>query len=190
MHKAQNKLFCIERSVFVDSKNEVRIFTLAAKDTENQHSSDFIQRLVEDVLKDFEISKQQVLAVVTDNASNMTLAVQKLSEDSITFAAENKDEGISTLDEETSLAFRYDSECKTMTHMRCAAHALQLAIRDGLKVRHVASLISKIRQVVVAARSPKIDATLRRKANIGAILDQATRWGSTYLTSCWNAFLN
>ena len=68
---------------FVDSKNEVRIFTLAVRDTENQHSSDFIQRLVEDVLKDFEISKQQVLAVVTDNASNMTLAVQKRSEDSI-----------------------------------------------------------------------------------------------------------
>jgi len=168
---------------FVDSKNEVRIFTLAVRDTENQHSCDFIQRLVEDVLKDFEISKQQVLAVVTDNASNMTLAVQKLSEDSITVVAENEDEleGISILEEETGLAFRYDSEFKTMTHMRCAIHILQLAKRDGLKVRHVASLISKIRQVVVAARSPKIDAILRRKTNKGDILDQATRWGSTYL---------
>ena len=78
------------------------------------------------VSKDFEISKQQVLAVVTDNASNMTLAVQKLSEDSITVVIESKDEleGISTLDEDTSLAFRYDSECKTMTHVRCAAHTL------------------------------------------------------------------
>ena len=168
---------------FVDSKNEVRIFTLAVRDTENQHFSDFIQRLVEDVLKNFEISKQQVLEVVTDNASNMTLAVQKLSEDSINIVAENEDEleGISTLEEETSLAFRYDSEFKTMTHIRCAAHTLQLAIRDGLKVRHVASLISKIRQVVVAARLPKIDAIFRRKTNKGAILDQATRWGSTYL---------
>ena len=167
---------------FVDSKIEVRIFTLAVRDTENQHSSDFIQRLVEDVLKDFEIIKQQVLAVVTNNASNMTLAVQKLSEHSITVVAENEDEleGISIL-EENSLAFRYDSEFKTMTHMRCAAHTLQLAIRDGLKVRHVASLISKIRQVVVAARSPKIHAILRRKTNKGAILDQATRWGSTCL---------
>ena len=168
---------------FVDSKNEVRTFTLAVRDTENQHSSDFIQRLVEDVLKDFEISKQQVLAVVIDNASNMTLAVQKLFEDSINVVAENEDEleGISTLEKETSFAFRYDSEFKTMAHMRCAAHILQLAIRDGLKVRHVVSLISKIRQVVVAARSPIIDAILRRKTNKGAILDQATKWGSTYL---------
>ena len=155
---------------------------MAAKDTENQHSSDFIQRLVEDVLTNFEISKQQVLAVVTDNGSNITLPVQKLSEDSITVVAENKDEleGISTLDEETSLAFRYDSECKTMTQMRCAAHTLQLAICDGLKVRHVASLISKICQVVVAARSPKID-TILRKANKGAILDQVIRWDSIHL---------
>ena len=93
---------------FVDSKNEVRIFTLAVRDAENQHSSDFIQRLVKDVLKDFEISKQQVLAVVTDNASNMTLAVQKLSEGCIYIVAENEDklEGISTSEEETSLVFR------------------------------------------------------------------------------------
>ena len=106
-----------------------------------------------------------------------------MSEDSINIVAENKDEleGISTLEEETSLGFRYDSEFKKMTHMRCTAHTLQLAIRDGLKVRYVASLISKIRQVVVAARSPKIDAILRRKTNKGATLDQATRWGSTYL---------
>ena len=55
------------------------------------------------------------MAVVTANASNMTLAVQKLSEDSINIVAENEDEleGISTLEEETSLAFRYDSEFKT-----------------------------------------------------------------------------
>ena len=61
---------------------------------------------------------------MTDNASNMTLAIQKLSEDSINIVAENEDEleGISTLEEETSWAFRYDSEFKTMTHMRCATH--------------------------------------------------------------------
>ena len=59
--------------------------------------------------------------------------------------------------------------------MRCAAPTLQLAIRDGLKVRHVTSPIRKIRQIVRAARSPKIDTILKRKTNKGAILDQATR---------------
>ncbi|CAK8680817.1 unnamed protein product [Clavelina lepadiformis] len=112
--------------------------------------------MVEDVLNDFDISKQQLLAIVTDNASNMNLAVEKLAEDCI--VDENEDdvevEDIPTLDEISTWAFAYHSEFKNMSHMRCAAHTLQFAIRDGLKVRHVASLISKIRQVVIAARTP------------------------------------
>ena len=65
--------------------------------------------------------------------------------------------------------------------MRCAVHTLQLAIRDGLKDHHAANLIGKLRQVAVAARTPKIDATVKRRAGKGAVLDHATRWGSTYL---------
>lgn len=65
--------------------------------------------------------------------------------------------------------------------MRCAVHTLQLAIRDGLKDQHASNLISKLRQVAVAARTPKIDSIIKRRAGKGAILDQTTRWGSTYL---------
>ncbi|KAL8203142.1 UNVERIFIED_CONTAM: hypothetical protein K2H54_041872 [Gekko kuhli] len=34
----------------------------------------------------------------------------------------------------------------TIYHMRCAIHTLQLAIRDGLKDRHAATLIGKLQQ--------------------------------------------
>ena len=125
---------------FVDSKNELTIITMAVRDTNNQHSSTFIQTLVEDVLRDFEISKKQVLAVVTNNASNMTLAVKKLSEDSVVDEneAESEQEGTSTLDETIALAFTdYSQEFSTMSHMRCAAHTLQLAIRDEIGRAHV-----------------------------------------------------
>jgi len=172
---------------FINSENKLVIATLAVRDTENQHSSEFIKTVVEDVLKEFEISKRQVLALVTDNASNMTLAVKKLAEDSA-FDPEREDYGDSSddetvLDDMINLAFLDYSQdtTTTMSHMRCAAHTLQLAIRDGLKTNVVAVLISKIRKVVTAARTPKIDAILKRKANKGAILDQSTRWGSTYL---------
>jgi len=135
-------------------------------------------------LRDFEISKKQVLAVGTDSASNMNLAVKTLSEDSVVDEneAESEQEGTATLVETIASAFAdYSQEFSTMSHMRCAAHTLQLASRDGLKINAVASLISRIRHVVVAARTPKIDAILKRKVYKGAILDQATRWGSTYL---------
>jgi len=43
--------------------------------------------------------------------------------------AESEQEGTSTLDETIALAFTdYSQEFSTMSHMRCAAHTLQLAI--------------------------------------------------------------
>ena len=66
-------------------------------------------------------------------------------------------------------------------HMRCAVHTLQLAIRNGLKKRSVASLISKFRQVAKAARTTQIDSILKKHSGMGAILDQETRWGSIFM---------
>ena len=66
-------------------------------------------------------------------------------------------------------------------HMRCAVHTLQLAIHDGLKEKHAQNLISKIRQIALVARTPKIDKILKRRVGKGAVINQATRWGSTYL---------
>ena len=62
-------------------------------------------------------------------------------------------------------------------HLRCAVHTLQLAIRDGLKGQHASNLISKLRQVAVAARMPKIYSIIKRRTGKGAIVDQGTRWG-------------
>ena len=61
---------------FVGSKNKLDIRTLAVRDTEAQHNGDFIRDAIEAVLKVYDINEQQVLAIVSDNASNMT-ALQK-----------------------------------------------------------------------------------------------------------------
>ncbi|XP_073409851.1 uncharacterized protein [Dendrobates tinctorius] len=66
-------------------------------------------------------------------------------------------------------------------YMRCVVHTLQLAIRDSLQEGHAGNLIGKVRKLAIAARTPKIDSILKRRAGKGAIVDQATRWGSTYL---------
>ena len=66
--------------------------------------------------------------------------------------------------------------------MRCAVHTLQLAICDGLKGRHAPILIGIVRSIAIRARNLIIDAILKRKVKVGAIIiDQSTRWGSTYL---------
>ena len=59
---------------------------------------------------------------------------------------------------------------------------LQLAIRDGLKGKHVDRFVSKVCHVAITARTPQIDAILKQKLKKGEIIDQATRWGSTYCT--------
>ena len=48
------------------------------------------------------------------------------------------------------------------------------------KKTYVASLISKFRQIAEAARTTQIDSILKKHSGMGAILDQETRWGSTY----------
>lgn len=162
------------------------------KDTQAHHTNEYLQKLVQEVLDDFKIKKEQILCIVTDNASNMLSTTEKmnkaieenarvLEDNNETFASDpqtgqtrENNEYLDDIVEEVSKAFQ-------IQHMRCAVHTLQLAIRDGLKYHHAATLIEKLRQVAVAARTPKIDAILKRRARKGIILDQSTRWRSTYL---------
>ena len=172
---------------FVGSEGQIQIATLAVRDTQNNHSSDFIRNLVEDVLNDFGICKQQILAVVSDNAANMISTVKKLREERVFHSYDYEDEDdnqfddILSLEEIVNVTFTHHHGYRGMSHMRCAMHTLQLAIRDGLKLEQAASLLSKIRHSVAVARTPIVDRTLRHNVGKGAILDQTTRWGSTYL---------
>lgn len=177
---------------FVDENNKILTRTLGVKDTQAHHTSEYLQKLVQEVLDDFKIKKEQILCIVTDNASNMLSTTEKmnkaieesarvLEDNNETFASDpqtgqtmENNEYLDDIVEEVSKVFQ-------IQHMRCAVHTLQLAIRDGLKDHHAATLIEKLRQVAVAARTPKIDAILKRRARKGIILDQSTRWGSTYL---------
>lgn len=66
--------------------------------------------------------------------------------------------------------------------MQCSVHTLQLAVKDSFKKKHhIATLISKYKQVATSARTPKIDAILKKRSGLGAILDQETCWGRTYM---------
>lgn len=51
---------------------------------------------------------------------------------------------------------------------------------DGLKHPNAAHLLSRARAVVKEARAPIVSERLKRETGLRAILDQDTRWGSTY----------
>ena len=67
-----------------------------------------------------------------------------------------------------------------LEHMPCAAHTLQLAIEDGLKMRELKKIIEKLHNVAKQARTDKINAYMKKAAGKFAILDVEKRWGSTY----------
>lgn len=67
-----------------------------------------------------------------------------------------------------------------VTHMRCGVHTLQLAIQDGLKQSRIKDVLGRARKLAVELRTPKINEVLKRKHSVVAVLDQDTRWGSSF----------
>ena len=54
--------------------------TLAVKDTKAKHDRNFLQMLIQKVLRNFIIDKDNIISIVTDNASNMVKIIEKLNE--------------------------------------------------------------------------------------------------------------
>ena len=62
---------------FMNNNMEVIIYTLAAKDTNANHSSESIKKIVCDALDGYGLKKEQILAIVTDKASNIISTIKK-----------------------------------------------------------------------------------------------------------------
>ena len=100
--------------LFINSKNILYIKTLAVCDTKVQHSNEFLRHTLETVLKEFNLKKQQVLAIVTDNPSNMTRSVKKFKETDVLPENEANKDG-SGLDEVFDSALSGMVNFSTMT---------------------------------------------------------------------------
>ena len=144
-------------------------------DTEANHTSAHLKEILLKTMKEFSITKQQVLACVVDNASNMTRTVQLLNEDEENEQNEDDEEAIQEIDQ---MGTGFDC---TIYHMRCAEHTLQLGIRDVLKKGRSDKFLTKLRKIAQHLRAPHTDGILKRRAGKGMLIDMPTRWGSTFL---------
>ena len=66
---------------YYNEEHGLAVKTLALVDTEANHTSSHLKEILLDTLKRLNISKQQVIACVVDNVTNMTRTVQLLNED-------------------------------------------------------------------------------------------------------------
>ena len=62
---------------FMNNNMEVIIYSLAVKDTDTDHSSKSIEKIVSNVLDGYGLKKEHILAIVTENASNMIRTIKK-----------------------------------------------------------------------------------------------------------------
>ncbi len=159
----------------------------------------FVHRFIKEVLDEFGISELQVVGCTTDNASNMVCGIQQLHDE-----AELQTIIDIEIDEVDGAVEALTGESVHMVHVRCAAHTLQLAVRDALetqqplleKVRYQRSVdpttifstvqviqlfkLLQIRQLARELRTPSSKALLHNFTQLIPIIDVQTRWGSTY----------
>ena len=123
--------------------------TLAVRDLTERHTSEYISTVVMDVSRQYNISLQQVYSVTSDNGANMLKAVTLISdiqergesnEDATGEETEQTGEDVEKAGEDVGnqeeLTLQLDSVWPghVLRSVRCAAHTLQMAVNDALKL--------------------------------------------------------
>lgn len=159
------------------TNGKINLFTLGMIELKDRHTGIYIKNMVEKVLQKYNIDIRQIYSVTTDNCANMLSFVNLL-------ANELKDEkSVNDLVDETGNCVEDKKEnfaFNNLIGITCAAHTLQLAIKDSLENGDLNGFICEVRELVKKLRVPSLmlkfkDAKIRRP-----VLACPTRWSSTY----------
>jgi hypothetical protein len=146
---------------YIDPEWKLHNFLLDIIPFKISHSGINIAHEIMKVLDEFNISNK-IVALTTDNESAMIVCGKEIA---------------------TSL----DIEFSTMvfTHYRCAAHVLNLGVKNGLK--HINEPVNKVRKLMKTIKhstrlcdSLRLICNLKKIKYLKPILDVETRWNSTY----------
>ena len=146
---------------YVNSEWRLCNFLLDIIPFEISHSGINIANEIKRVLQEFNI-KNRVIALTTDNESAMLVCGREIAQS-------------------------LDSEFSSMifSHYRCAAHVLNLGVKQGLrlvddavvKIRNLAKLIKKSTRICIALKQ---FCELKKIKYLKPMLDVEVRWNSTY----------
>lgn len=145
------------------------------------------------VLSRYGIEAHQLYSITSDNGANMLAMSRRIQEElldnieelntnsehaensQIDFTPENDQELLGLVE---SLQFERENVAQPMvTAVRCAAHTLQLAVRDACKEQQ--PLFQSCRHAVRTLRRPNVALELKRNQLLQEVLDCPTRWDST-----------
>lgn len=186
---------CQHRSFFglnvqLNNNTVVEVHNLLCREVHESHTGENIAKWIKDGQNEYSISDNQILGLSVDSASNITLGVdlfieklQYLDEDNdlmqvINFETTDIDQSFQIV-EQTPLELGTLEETSVRVH--CVVHRLQLGINDvlsGDKTLNKLLVVSK--KLSAKLRNPLLRIQLQHEGLNMAILDQETRWSSSF----------
>lgn len=175
--------------------------TLGMSELRKSHTAETIADTIQENLRLYDISINQIHSFTSDNAKSMLKSGRLLNEAAIemqnAFNAEFDDDSdveilsdsdieIISEDEDmgpmvAAILQRQNAAIQHINGIGCAAHSLQIAIQDALKVSGCKALIRKCREIVKTLKSQNVSFLLKEKKVSSPSLDVKTRWNSSFL---------
>lgn len=166
--------------------SDIVIRNLAVTEVHQSQTGDHLKDTVEEVLTDFKINKDQIYSICTDNGANMIRMTKLLGGK---YFIENEFDDDDSEEDEEMYETLENAQVFTLNNsgnfkirgMLCAAHTLQLAIKDAITENvGTQAILHMARNVVNTLRQPNNAYRLKAAKLNKAINDCRTRWTSTY----------
>ncbi|CAK9296598.1 unnamed protein product [Gordionus sp. m RMFG-2023] len=171
-----------------------------------RHTSEYLKKIILDVLKEYEIKIEQIYTITTDNAANMIKLIKLLilhdeeddEDDDLNDYLINDDLNNNDIDnddlnnndiihDENKELFNIENinlapnARSILIGIRCASHTFQLAINDCIKNSNEIVIINKARNICKKIRNQTTMGILSKLNLKKPLIDCCTRWNSIYL---------
>ncbi|XP_015042936.2 uncharacterized protein [Drosophila pseudoobscura] len=146
----------------------IKVVTLGVIELNKEHTGASLGAETKNILEEFGLTRNQIYSVTSDNGRDVIKSI----------GIKNEDFDGSCDDVEEEL--KPQVNIYSVASIRCAAHTLQLAVKDFLKTFANDTLIGKARRLVKALRTVTYRASISNEGLPQPLIDSPTMWTSTY----------
>lgn len=133
---------------------------------------DNIKQLYNNIIQQYNLAGK-VVAVVSDNGSNMVKAFKVLDDET----DENDEEELDENENSVPITVEFSS-----VHVRCFCHTLQLAVKDGIRScsnRSISNALTRAGSIITHVQNSCISTELLEENNVRKLqAANTTRWNS------------
>lgn len=161
----------------------VVIKTLGMAEMWDRSTSNYLREKLLYIIRKYKINLDQIYTITSDNGANMLKLTRSMNdilrEEDI--SDDESDSDLEYSDQLLEVNFQSNDDVPyEITSVRCAAHSLQLAIQDALREDESLPTIEQARSIVRKLRTPTMKNNIKSSKKNKAILDNNTRWNSTF----------